>query len=164
MKPQGETQTMKHLILIAALSLAACDKAANFASRSEPVEQTTPAPAPAPVVIGSGQMLTSPGVKVLVGPASIHPGEARFSLVMLDAPPFVTAKRWPSITCMTFDAQHRLIGAQGGDELAALTLGERGLDRHKSKRPRHSGEDGEAESVGPGSGGQEGPNVRELQS
>jgi hypothetical protein len=109
MNPNGETKTMKQLILIAALALAGCDKASNFVDPS-----SLPDPKDVPTVVGAGQVLTAPGVKVLVGPASIRSGDASFPLVVLDAPPMVNAIGWPAVTCLAFDGQRRLIAASGG--------------------------------------------------
>jgi hypothetical protein len=105
---------MKRLILIAALALAACDNVSALMRKDKPVEDVERLGDKVQVV-GNGQVLTAPGVKVLVGPASIREEFATLPLVVVDAPPMVGATQWPALSCALFDAQHRLIAAQGGE-------------------------------------------------
>jgi hypothetical protein len=102
---------MKHtLIIIAALSLGACDK----------LIEKTPPPKPDNLVIGNGQTIKAPGVSVLMGPLTInmsssgngkHFGSIPFTV--LDAPSFTSPTR-PAMYCLVFDDKHRLAASVGG--------------------------------------------------
>lgn len=99
------------ILPLVALLLCSCDK---YPFRSEsPPRAAEPITTDRALVIGNGQILKAPGVSVLVGPTTITQGVASIPFYVQEAPPFINAK-YPAISCLLFDDQHRLAESSGG--------------------------------------------------
>jgi hypothetical protein len=104
------------LIPLCALALSACDRVAhNLGYDDKPAAASEPITHSADVVLpGSGQVLRAPGVTVIVSNGVVRDGIVKVLMYVQDGPVAVRDMGHNAVSCLVYDKQNRLVGADGG--------------------------------------------------